>query len=206
MVIGTTRAVSKTISWEVASILLVDPVSTDCPTAVRMLDMRCNLFSKTEKQKLHNTPVFPDSSFLPSYISGYVDGEGCFCVSINKNKRTKHGWEVRPSFSVSQNANRAEVLYLLKDYFGCGFIRADSSDKTLKYEVRSLSDLMEKIVPHFEKYRILSSKSKSFDIFKEVCCRMGKLDHLTINGLKEITFLAGKTNYPSKRKFREIKI
>src|SRR5207249_8338873 len=40
---------------------------------------------------------------LPSYISGFVDGEGCFTVSIAPRPTLVVGWEVRPSLSVSQN-------------------------------------------------------------------------------------------------------
>ena len=53
--------------------------------------------------------------FLSVYISGYVDGEGCFTVSISPRAKLRAGWEVRPSFSVSQNGDRAEVLYALQD-------------------------------------------------------------------------------------------
>ena len=70
--------------------------------------------------------------FLSAYISGYADGEGCFTVSIAPRATLAVGWEVRPSFSVSQNGDRAEVLHALKAYFGCGSIRPDRSDKTLK--------------------------------------------------------------------------
>jgi hypothetical protein len=56
--------------------------------------------------------------FLSAYISGYVDGEGCFTVSISPRAKLKVGWEVRPSLSVSQNGDRAEVLYALQAYFG----------------------------------------------------------------------------------------
>ena len=93
-----------------------------------------------------------------SYLSGYVDGEGCFCVSFNRSDRHSLGWEIRPSFSVSQNRDRAEVLEMLQKHFGCGTIRPDRSDQTLKYEVRSVSDLVERVVPHFEKYPLLSGK------------------------------------------------
>ena len=79
---------------------------------------------------------------IKSYLSGYADGEGCFCVSLNKSWRHKFGWEIRPSFSVSQNSDRAEVLEMLKQYFSCGTIRPDNSDRTLKYEVRSVVDLL----------------------------------------------------------------
>src|SRR6266536_1847755 len=53
--------------------------------------------------------------FLSAYISGYVDGEGCFTVSIAPRAKLAAGWEVRPSLSVSQNGDRAEVLHALPD-------------------------------------------------------------------------------------------
>jgi hypothetical protein len=70
--------------------------------------------------------------FLSAYISGYADGEGCFTVSIAPRATLAVGWEVRPSFSVSQNGDRAEVLHALQAHFGCGSIRPDRSDRTLK--------------------------------------------------------------------------
>jgi hypothetical protein len=82
--------------------------------------------------------------FLSAYISGYADGEGCFTVSIAPRATLVVGWEVRPSFSVSQNGDRAEVLHALQAYFGCGSIRPDRSDKTLKWETRKLDDLVER--------------------------------------------------------------
>jgi hypothetical protein len=91
--------------------------------------------------------------FLSACISGYADGEGCFTVSIAPRATLKVGWEVRPSFSVSQNGDRAEVLHALQAYFGCGSIRPDRSDKTLKWETRKLDELVERVVPHFIRFR-----------------------------------------------------
>src|SRR6266699_2511226 len=91
--------------------------------------------------------------FLSAYISGYVDGEGCFTVSISPRAKLVVGWEVRPSLSVSQNGDRAEVLHAIQAHFGCGSIRPDRSDKTLKWETRRLEDILERAVPHFEQFR-----------------------------------------------------
>jgi hypothetical protein len=85
--------------------------------------------------------------FLSAYISGYVDGEGCFTVSISPRATLVVGWEVRPSLSVSQNGDRAEVLRLIQRWFGCGSIRPDRSDKTLKWETRRLEDLLGRVGP-----------------------------------------------------------
>src|SRR5438477_4762132 len=80
-----------------------------------------------------------EDSIERAYLSGYADGEGCFCVSFNRSSRHKFGWEIRPSFSVSQNGDRAEVLELFQRTLGCGSLRPDRSDRTIKFEARSVS-------------------------------------------------------------------
>ena len=139
---------------------------------------------------------------VPSYISGYVDGEGCFTVSISPRPTLLVGWEVRPSLSVSQNGDRAEVLLLLQSYFGCGSLRPDRSDKTLKWETRNLSLLVERVIPHFETHPLLSGKQRDFQLFASICVRMARKEHLTRSGLKSIVRLAGRMNPSGKRGYQ----
>ena len=138
---------------------------------------------------------------LQSYISGFVDGEGCFCVSFTPSKRHKFGWEVRPSFSVSQNADRAEVLEMIQELWGCGSIRPDSSDNTLKFEIRKIDDLVKIVLPHFRDWPLISAKRKDVDLFDQVCCLVYDKQHLEVEGLKEIVGLALKMNSSGKRKY-----
>ena len=139
---------------------------------------------------------------LPSYISGYVDGEGCFNVSISPRPTLLVGWEVRPSISVSQNADRSEVLLIIQEYFDCGTLRPDRSDRTLKWETRSLPLINERIVPHFRKYPLLSGKQKDFELFAEICERMQEKRHCSPDGLSEIVTLAGMMNPSGKRGYQ----
>ena len=125
-----------------------------------------------------------------SYLSGYADGEGCFCVTFNKSQRHRLGWDIRPSFSVSQNLDRAEVLELFRRNFTCGTIRPDRSDKSLKYEVRSVGDLTTKVIPHFEKYSLLSGKRKDFEMFAAIVRRMHSGEHLKPEGFEKVVQLA----------------
>ena len=148
-------------------------------------------------------PALSGKRKLCEYISGYVDGEGCFSVSFSRRGRFLVGWETKPSFSVSQNEERAQVLYLMKDYFGCGFMRRDFSDKTLKYEIRSLDDLIRKVIPHFEAYPLLSSKQNDFKLFKKVCYLMQEDKHRTPRGLKQAVSFAFKMNPGGKRKYTQ---
>ena len=143
---------------------------------------------------------------LASYISGFVDGEGCFCVSFQPSRRHKFGWEVRPSFSVSQNADRAKLLYMIQELWGCGFIRPDRSDKTLKFEVRTVRDLVEKVVSHFQKYPLLSSKQDDVLRFGRICELIHQGQHLNLEGLEQIVRLAMEMNPSGKRKYSGIEI
>ncbi len=110
--------------------------------------------------------------------------------------------KVRPSFSVSQNADRAEVLAAIREYFGCGWFRPGRSDRTLKYEVRDLRDLLTKVVPHFERYPLMSGKRRDFETFATVCRLLERRMHLNRDGLREIASLATTMNPSGKRRFQ----
>ena len=105
---------------------------------------------------------------IASYITGFVDGEGCFHVSFSFRKERHDKLEIRPSFSISQNQRSTEVLNVIQRYFQCGYIRRSVRDSTLKYEVRSLTDLERIIIPHFEKYQLQTSKQADFVHFAEI--------------------------------------
>jgi LAGLIDADG endonuclease len=138
---------------------------------------------------------------LNSYISGFVDGEGCFCVSFQPSDRHRFGWEVRPSFSVSQNADRAELLYEIQKRWGCGFIRPDRSDKTLKFEVRNIGNLVAKVLPHFRAFPLMSSKHADFERFARICELVSNDAHLDLGGFEKIVRLAMEMNPSGKRKY-----
>ena len=138
---------------------------------------------------------------VTSYISGFIDGEGCFCVSFQPSTRHRFGWEIRPSFSVSQNADRAQLLYRIQELWKCGFIRPDRSDKTLKYEVRTVSDLVGKVLPHFDTYPLLSSKMNDVRLLSSICALIAAKRHLEADGFAEIVRQAMQMNPSGKRKY-----
>ena len=139
---------------------------------------------------------------ISSYISGYVDGEGCFTISFSPRAKLRMGWEVRPSFSVSQNADRAEVLEAIRNHFECGGLRPDRSDKTIKFEVRDLADLLARVIPHFERFPLMSSKRRDFDKFAVVCRMLERREHLNREGLRAIAAIAVTMNASGKRRFQ----
>lgn len=137
---------------------------------------------------------------LEDYITGYVDGEGCFTVTFNRRPAMNTGWELRPSFSVSQNEDKRQVLDTIREYFGCGYIRRDYADKTVKFEIRDHKGLMSKVIPHFQKYPFISAKQRDYELFVQICQIVDTGKHLTRSGFTEIVELAYQMNNSGKRR------
>ena len=141
-----------------------------------------------------------------SYITGFVDGEGCFCISFNRRDTLNTRIEVRPSFSVSQKKHSLSALQAIQKYFACGGIRYSSRDGTYKYEVRSLEDLNRIIIPHFQKYPLQTAEGRDFELFSSICTMMKSNLHRNTDCLKEILELAFKMNVCGTRRYSKIEL
>jgi LAGLIDADG DNA endonuclease family protein len=123
-------------------------------------------------------------------------------VSISPRPTLSVGWEVRPSLSVSQNGDRSQVLLEIQRYFECGTIRPDRSDQTLEWEIRSLPRILQRVVPHFEAYPLLSKKRLDAELFAEICRRMATGEHRKAEGLERIVRLAVRMNPSGRRTYK----
>lgn len=143
---------------------------------------------------------------FPSWLTGFTDGEGCFLISLNENARFTLNLEIRPSFSIGQGKHRTSyksqthILNRIESYFKCGGVRMYKRNGMKKYEVRKLSDLCDIIIPHFEKYPLLTQKEEDFKRFKQICLIMRSNHHRTRKGLETIIDLACDMNPSGKRK------
>jgi len=138
--------------------------------------------------------TFMDKLDLPSWIVGFVDGEGCFSISFTRRTKLNCKLEVRASFSVSQKINNKSSLLKLEDYFSCGSLRYSKKDDTFKYEVRNIDDLYTKIAPFFCKYSLLTNKQKDFESWNTVILKIKQGYHLNCDGIKEIIDIAYTMN------------
>jgi hypothetical protein len=129
------------------------------------------------------------------WVVGFVDGEGSFLVNIFKSPKTKMGWQVFPEFNVAQTEKGIDLLYRLRNFFGCGYIYAHRArnrkqnkwDPLYKYCVRSRVELREKIIPFFMRYPPKSvTKRKDFRKFVAVIEMIERKEHLTIEGMRQI--------------------
>jgi hypothetical protein len=130
------------------------------------------------------------------WIVGFVDGEGCFHVSINKHTEMS-SVQVLPEFTVVQHKRDIQVLYAMKAYFGCGVVRTYHGERMI-YRVKGLEHLMERIVPFFEKHPLKTKKYVDFLKFRRILLIMRQGIHLTTEGIEEIQSLKDQMNRQTK--------
>ena len=138
------------------------------------------------------------------YITGFVDGEGSFHIALYKDENMKTKLKVIPEFHISQNACSIQVLERIQKYFECGNIKENhrqrKTDNTYVFVVRNRQDLLEKIIPFFERYKLQTSKAKDFEYFSSIVKMMNEGKHQTKSGIKEIISLAYQMNAKGKRR------
>ena len=132
------------------------------------------------------------------WIVGFVDGEGCFSVTIQK-ATTATGWQVFPEFVVTQGEKSLQALHDLKEFFECGRVfinrRNDNHKEPLyRFCVRSIADLREKIIPFFRVNQLRTAKREDFEKFARVLELIRERKHLNSKGIMEIANIAQTMN------------
>jgi hypothetical protein len=70
---------------------------------------------------------------------------------------------IKLEFKVTQKSHSEEILHKIKKYFGCGNVVIDNrKSDTKKYHCTNLTDIITKIIPHFENYPCITSKHLNF--------------------------------------------
>lgn len=133
------------------------------------------------------------------WVVGFVDGEGCFSVAIQRCRVMKLGWQVFPEFVVTQGAKSLSVLQTLQQFFRCGRIhinrRHDNHKEPLyRYCVRAAADLRQKVIPFFRENPLRTAKQQDFELFARVLEMMREGKHLSLDGLREIAVLTQQIN------------
>ncbi len=132
------------------------------------------------------------------WVTGFVDGEGCFHVGINTHADMKTGFQVLPEFTVVQHKRDVTVLHALKAHFGCGVVRTSHGDR-MAYRVRSVEHLLNHIVPFFTEHPLKTRKRVDFEKFRRVILMMSAGEHLTIDGVQRIRTIASEMNRGQSR-------
>ena len=142
------------------------------------------------------------------WVVGFIDGEGCFSVTIQKSPSMTTGWQVFPELAVTQGEKSLQALRDLQQFFGCGKVfinrRIDNHREHLyRFCVRSVADLREKIIPFFQENPLRTAKQQDFEKFVRVLELMEERKHLSFEGIAEIASIVQTMNRKKPSRFLE---
>jgi hypothetical protein len=142
------------------------------------------------------------------WVVGFVDGEGCFSVPIFRNRTSRFGWQVQPTFTVVQGEKSVHALHQLEQFFMCGQVgrhtRHDNHRERLcRYTVRRLSDLSNLIIPFFEEHPLVTAKADDFKTFAVIVRMMDSGLHLRADGMFQIAEMTQTMNRRKPSRYLE---
>ena len=147
---------------------------------------------------------------LLGWITGFVDGEGCFSIGIIRQSCRgadtigKVRYQVTCEFAVTQGAKSISSLRELHGFFGVGQVQSNPrydnhKEHLYRYVVRKRSDLLEVIIPFFEQYPLRTSKQHDFHKFARCVRLIDRKHHLTNNGMVDILEIMQTMNRQKSR-------
>ncbi len=114
-------------------------------------------------------PTDIDRLYFGSWLSGFTDGEGCFCLFYNTDPRYRSKTPVA-TFHIKLRKDDTSALLLVQSYLLCGSIqhgkaRPPSKPQTTFF-VSKISDHINTIIPHFERFPLLAKKREDFALWR----------------------------------------
>lgn len=150
-------------------------------------------FKAVRRQYNSSTNTHNKLLLHPQWITGFTDGEGCFGVKIFKSKGYALGWRLQPFFQIKLNRRDLDVLCRIKEYFGD--VGTISFEKNFaKFTIIKVSDLIEKVIPHFERQPLLTKKYADFELFRQIILILKEESRLSEKGFIKVLNLRYNLN------------
>ena len=94
------------------------------------------------------------------------------------------------------------VLHQIQSFFGVGSVSIRGTRTMAVYCVSNLQDLLGAVIPHFEKFPLITQKQIDFELFKKIVVLVSQKQHLTPEGLNRILGLRAAMNLGLSEKLR----
>ena len=130
------------------------------------------------------------SGLNPHWVSGFVDGDGSFTVSIE----SKSGY-VNIRFKIGLHDREIPLVEKILEFFGgLGNIHKSSDRQVVYYTIGNIKDLNTKVISHFDTYKLEGYKYNNYLIWREIFIQVKNKAHLTKEGFNQIEELRFKLN------------
>ena len=115
----------------------------------------------------------------PNWLTGFVEGEGCFFIKKQKTDSAslrivnpespshKLGFRVSLTFKITQHARDAELMKYLVSYLGCGRYYLALGRDHGDFIVERLLHINSKIIPFFDQYPLQGAKGLDYADFRK---------------------------------------
>jgi hypothetical protein len=130
----------------------------------------------------------------PHFVTGFTDGEGSFIVSVTKAPDHKLGLRVKAIFRLNLHKEDLVLLKLIQSFFGGAGNIGEDYKGICNYTVYSLEEICNVIIPHFDKYLLITQKLSDYRIFRKVVMMIRNKEHLTEEGVNSIINLKSSLN------------
>lgn len=147
----------------------------------------------------------------PWYITGLIEGEGSFCITISKHRTKRLGIDPRMMFEVEMIIEDKPLLENLQASLGCGQLFVLSYSRYgwrphVKFAVKSHKDIIGKIIPFFKKYPLQGKKRKDFEYFCKASEIFLSKQHLTEEGIEKLREIQSRMNLRKKLKWSSARV
>jgi hypothetical protein len=100
---------------------------------------------------------------------------------------------VQACFQIELHSKDQKLLEDIKIFFNNkGFMTKYRN--SIKYRISKLDEIIDIIIPHFEKYPLISQKFADFFLFKDIIKLMSNKEHLTKEGMIKIINIKASLN------------
>lgn len=175
--------------------------SLGCETATRNYNSKnmfiCSFQQKSKFSTSRSVNLESNNFKLlnPFYVTGFCDAESSFIISVTKRPNYKTGWGIYPVFKIELHIRDLGLLEKIQTYFdGVGNITTSKTENCATYAITSKEEINTTLLPHFDKYKLLTNKQVDYILFKSVLELINKGEHLTKEGIIKILAIKASIN------------
>jgi hypothetical protein len=140
--------------------------------------------TKTKSQKI------AEVGLNNSWLSGFIDAEGCFYTRIRKKAQTKTGRQFLRKFCLNQKGEfktLAKINTCLKSKGRIQSLTNLTNPKSIYYKIEIHSiESTQILLDYLEKYPCLGQKRLVIQVYRQLNDCVKRKEHLTEDGLKKI--------------------
>lgn len=89
-----------------------------------------------------------------------------------------------------------DLITQVQAYFGrgIGYVSSSNKNSIVEFRVSTLKDIVNILIPHFDKYPLLTKKYADYILFKDIVNLMLKKEHSALKGIQKIVSIKASIN------------